>query len=276
MARRRMVLLVAIASLAVVGCGSAGPPPATASPSAATPSAAVGTASPSPTPTSLPQGFRVAGLDVRADPADYSGPCPAKIAFSATISVAGGGGSVSYRWLSSDGDTSPVKTLTFATPGSQDVSSSWTVDQTSVPTGAGWSSVEIVGAVGAASDSPVSARAPFTFGCDDSGFETIGFGIGGSDADCSLARTASTFAPTDRVRMVADYSPSLPAGTVVTFRLYHDGVLVDGYPVTLSLTVSTKCLHGNVSQDPLPAGHYRLDVAPDSGRPAISGEFDTK
>lgn len=283
MSIRRVVLLVATVSLAVTGCGSSSPASAaTASLMAAaagTPAAPSGTpaaiASPSPNTANTPDGFRVEGLEVRADPADYTGTCPVKVKFSATITVAGGSGSVTYKWISSDNDTSPAKTLTFAGPGSQDVSSSWTVDAATVPTHGGWSSIEIIDPVSTLSDGAATTRAPFTFKCADSGVATIGFGIGGSDADCSLATTARTFAPTDPIRVIADYSPSLRAGTVVTLRLSRNGVLVDGYPVRITLKVSTRCVHGTVSPGTLPAGHYRLDVVPDTG-PAIGGEFDTK
>ena len=110
---------------------------------------------------------------------------------------------------------------------------------------------------------------------DDNDIEAIGFGIGGSDADCSIAKPLETFTSTDHIRMVASYWPSLQAGTVVTFSLTREGSLIDGYPVTTTLDVATKCVHGNISNGHLVAGHYRLDVAPDTAR-AISAEFDVR
>ena len=79
----------------------------------------------------------------------------------------------------------------------------------------------------------------------------------------------------DHIRMVANYWPSLQAGTVVVFSLRREGVLVDGYPVTTKLDVSTKCVHGNVSNGHMAVGHYRLDVEPDTAR-AIAAEFDVR
>ncbi len=64
---------------------------------------------------------------LRADPFDYSGPCPVKITFSGRISVAGGGGTVSYKFLRSDGASAPIQTLPFTEAGSKDVSETWTL-----------------------------------------------------------------------------------------------------------------------------------------------------
>jgi hypothetical protein len=155
-----------------------------------------------------------------------------------------------------------------------DVTSDWTVGRGNTTGGSGWSSIEIKDPVGAASEVRASPHADFSYACDDSGWESIGFGIGGSDADCSIAYHAATFATTDRIRVVANWSPSLQAGTIVTFKLTHDGALVEGYPVETHLTEKTKCVHGIVSPVALPVGHYRLDILPDTSRP-ISGEFDT-
>jgi hypothetical protein len=106
-----------------------------------------------------------------------------------------------------------------------------------------------------------------------SGFETIGFGLGGSQ--CTIATQMRTFAPDDPIRVNAEYTPSLPAGTVVTIHLSRDGTEVGGYPQTVTFKTATKCVYGSISPGTLPAGHYRLEVVPDSA-PAISGEFDTK
>jgi len=214
-------------------------------------------------------------LDLRAHPAESVGTCPLKITFTSTISVTGGGGMVSYRWRSSDGDVSAVDSVSFTGPGSQTVSSTWTVDAATLPTHAGWSSIELVDPT-PGSSTPTAAPAAFAFTCpEDDDIEAIGFGIGGSDADCSIAKSLRTFTSTDHIRMVANYWPSLRAGTVVTFSLRREGVLVDGYPVTATYDVSTKCVHGNVSNGHLAAGHYRLDVEPDTAR-AVGGEFDVQ
>ncbi len=75
---------------------------------------------------SLPSGtFRIVEMTLRSDPFDYSGPCPVEITFRGRISVAGGGGTVSYKFLRSDGGSAPLQTLVFAGPGSKDVTHTW-------------------------------------------------------------------------------------------------------------------------------------------------------
>ncbi len=279
---RRTALLIAIASLTVTACGSTSPPAASAGPSTVpSPSLAVPTASatagPSPTtPPSAAAAARVVGLTLTADPDDHVGACPLDITFLATLTTSGGNGTVSYRWVSSDGDTSPTKTIDVRDGSPSTVSSTWTVDRTTLPTHAGWSSIELVGRSPATSDTAKSARADFVFTCDaDDDVEAIGFGIGGSDADGSIKTPKSTFTTTDPVRMVANWWPSLADGTTVTILLTRNGDPVDRYPVTTHLSESTKCVHGAVSQGYLAPGHYRLDLEPDTAR-AIGGEFDVK
>lgn len=71
------------------------------------------------------KGFRVIEATMRADPSNFTGECPKRIEFSGRISVIGGSGTVSYRLIRSDGARGPVETLTFDSPGSKTVSSSW-------------------------------------------------------------------------------------------------------------------------------------------------------
>lgn len=82
-----------------------------------------------PTPKSAEDasdnGFRIAEVMLRADPFNYSGPCPVTINFSGRISVVGGGGQVSYKFLRSDGASAPVQTLEFTSSGSREVSTTW-------------------------------------------------------------------------------------------------------------------------------------------------------
>jgi len=67
---------------------------------------------------------------LRADPFDYTGPCPQEIVFSGRISVAGGSGVVSYKFLRSDGASAPVETLTFDGPGTKDIKTTWLLGKT--------------------------------------------------------------------------------------------------------------------------------------------------
>ncbi len=96
------------------------------------------------TNTSSASGFRVVEAFLRADPFDYSGPCPATITFSGRISTIGGSGRVSYKFLWSDGASSPVQTLTFDSPGSKDVSETWTLGGSNLPTFSGWAALQIL------------------------------------------------------------------------------------------------------------------------------------
>jgi hypothetical protein len=72
-------------------------------------------------------GFRIVELALRADPFDYTGPCPITIEFSGRVSVAGGGGTVSYKFLRSDGASAPVQTLEFDSAGSKPVVTRWSL-----------------------------------------------------------------------------------------------------------------------------------------------------
>lgn len=263
-----------VATVALGACGAEAGTPATEPIPSATLSP-VGTAAPTPRPSTSP--FRVVAIDLEADPSEHVGACPVVITFRGHITADGGPGTVSYRWVSSDGERSPVQTLEFTRSEALAVSSHWTVDRSTVPTHAGWSSIEVSDPMpsGAAAAAP-SPRAQYAFTCDgDDDVQAIGFELGGSDTDCSIAKPARTFAPDDPIRMVADWHPPLPAGTVVTARLTREGALVSGYPLNISFDVATKCVHGQVSPGHLSSGRYVLDLVPNTAR-AVRGEFDVR
>jgi hypothetical protein len=82
-----------------------------------------------------------------ANPASYSGKCPATIKFDGEITVRGitrGPLTVKYEFIRSDGamDSSP-RFLTFQKDGSLPVSSSWTLGGDKVPTYSGWKAVKV-------------------------------------------------------------------------------------------------------------------------------------
>jgi hypothetical protein len=98
--------------------------PLVSSPSPVVPTAAATSRTPArPDPASA--SFRVVEAMLRADPFEYHGSCPVTITFSGRISVAGGRGTVSYKFLRSDGASAPVESLVFEAPGSKDVSTTW-------------------------------------------------------------------------------------------------------------------------------------------------------
>ncbi len=94
---------------------------------------------PPPEPAPANNTFRVVELTLRADPFNYKGRCPVTIRFTGRISVAGGGGTVSYKFLRSDGASAPVQTLRFAAPGSKKVSTSWRLGKSYK----GWQAIQI-------------------------------------------------------------------------------------------------------------------------------------
>ena len=87
------------------------------------------------------QGFRIVEMMLRADPLNYSGPCPVAIKFSGRISVAGGGGNVSYKFLRSDGASAPIQTLDFASSSSMNVNTTWRLGG-SGQSFSGWQSIK--------------------------------------------------------------------------------------------------------------------------------------
>ena len=97
---------------------------------------------PTEIPTSVPTGFRVIETFLRADPFDFSGTCPVMITFSGRISVAGGGGTVSYKWIRNDGASAPVETLTFDGPGSKDINTTWYIGAAGMSY-SGWQAIEV-------------------------------------------------------------------------------------------------------------------------------------
>ena len=93
-------------SLLLAGCAG----------TAATPTAAP----PAPRPA-----FRVVEATLNAAPVTHTGPCPATIRFSGRISAIGGAGTVTYRFVRSDGATGPIQTVAFSGPASRDVTTTW-------------------------------------------------------------------------------------------------------------------------------------------------------
>ena len=111
------------------------------------------------TPAPGPLGFRIVETFLRADPFDYVGACPVTITFSGRISVAGGGGTVSYKWIRNDGASAPVETLTFTGPGSQDINTTWYIGGAGMNY-SGWQAIEILDPQATTSD-----RAEFKIQC---------------------------------------------------------------------------------------------------------------
>lgn len=77
-----------------------------------------------PGPETEPSGPRVTAVRLQAGPADYTGTCPQEIVFLGRI-TADGPGTVSYRFIRSDGAQGPVQQLRFSGPGTEPVRNTW-------------------------------------------------------------------------------------------------------------------------------------------------------
>lgn len=86
-----------------------------------------------------PPSFAVTSVTASTSPPSYSGPCPYQFTFSATITV-NGPGTVTYKWERDDNASAPVQSVTFASAGSQMVTTTWYLGGT----GSGWERVHIL------------------------------------------------------------------------------------------------------------------------------------
>jgi hypothetical protein len=141
-------------------------PPATTLTVAPASAAPVAAATPVPVPSSspriVPQGpLRVVEVTLRAEPSDYSGPCPGRITFPGTIRTTGGSGRVSYRFTRSDKSTGPVETLDIASASVREVETTWALGAHGWVV-EGWQALEVV-----APQPLTSAPARFRFWCGE-------------------------------------------------------------------------------------------------------------
>jgi hypothetical protein len=107
------------------------------------------TTPPPTTTTPQPGGGGGAGRSINAslsaNPPIYNGSCPAFIEFSGTIYDNVGNRDVTYRFIRSDGAAGPEQVIHFNQPGSQMVSTSWTLgDINALPSYQGWVAIEIL------------------------------------------------------------------------------------------------------------------------------------
>jgi len=126
-------------TLTATGCGG------TATKSVTVVVASIGTPMPIPPPPPPGGGSwsgppKVTSVIAKANPSNYTGPCPKTVNMSADITV-DGPCTVTYRWERIDGAIGPVETLVFSAAGTKTVSSSWTVY---VASNAYWERVSIL------------------------------------------------------------------------------------------------------------------------------------
>jgi hypothetical protein len=96
----------------------------------------------------------VTGIVIGVDPFAYIGVCPKTVNFWANI-AANGPGEVTYQWERSDGDITPVQSITFASAGAQMVFTTWTRGE-----GTGWQRLHIL-----TPNDVISNQTSFTITC---------------------------------------------------------------------------------------------------------------
>jgi len=87
----------------------------------------------------LPPSFAVTSVTATTSPPSHTGACPYTFTFSAIITV-NGPGTVTYQWERDDHPSVPIESVTFASAGSQIVTSTWDLGGT----GSGWKRVHIL------------------------------------------------------------------------------------------------------------------------------------
>jgi hypothetical protein len=118
--------------------------------------------SPAATTRTAPQGpLRVVEVTLRAEPSDYSGPCPGRITFRGTIRTTGGSGRLSYRFTRSDKATAPIETIDVASASVHEVETTWAIGAYGYVV-EGWQALEVV-----APQPLTSARARFRTWCGE-------------------------------------------------------------------------------------------------------------
>jgi hypothetical protein len=99
---------------------------------------------------------QIKNISITANPPSYSGSCPAKITFTATIQYSGSG-TLQYTWLRSDNAHAPTRTLKLDGSGTQIVTTTWQLGKSFQ----GWQAVKVT--------SPVtyeSGHAEFSLACN--------------------------------------------------------------------------------------------------------------
>jgi hypothetical protein len=101
----------------------------------------VGARMANPAPDTRP--FRVVEVSLRADPADYVGPCPTTIRFHGTIRVEGRG-PVAYEFRRSDRSRGPVETIEVGSSSVAHVGTYWRLGPQPETPFEAWQTLEIV------------------------------------------------------------------------------------------------------------------------------------
>ncbi len=188
------------------------------------------------------------GANLKAEPTNYSGNCPAKIAFTGKI-TAKQAGRVQYKFIRSDGALAPVQTLEFNAPGAKSVETTWTLGGPNLPSYSGWQAIEIVhptpfqsnkahfkvrcGAGGA----DVGGKPDLTVNINGPSSAAPGEDIGRAlklrarnGGNAAAPGTVGTLAPSDgyMIDVVLSKDGNVPSGFATYSDNFHDDVLLKG------------------------------------------------
>jgi hypothetical protein len=98
-------------------------------------------------------------------PQHFIGQCPATITFRALV-TASAAGPVKYQWYRSDGATGPIQTIVFPGPGTQTVSTTWTLGgYPGLPSYSGWEALRFFPEGPQGHAAPRPGGAAFTIRC---------------------------------------------------------------------------------------------------------------
>lgn len=101
------------------------------------------------------------------NPTSFNGKCPKVFTFTGKITT-NSAGVVKYKWIRSDNANAPVKTISFNGPGTQAVTTTWTLGAPGMNYN-GWQAVQIL-----APNAMTSNKAAFTLNCGEG---DVGCGI---------------------------------------------------------------------------------------------------
>lgn len=102
---------------------------------------------------------RVIRVYASVNPPSFTGPCPKVFEFTGKIAV-DSPGVVKYKWLRSDNAQAPEQTINFNAPGTQVVTTTWTLGGAGM-TYNGWEAIQIL------SPNPMTSnKAVFTLNCE--------------------------------------------------------------------------------------------------------------
>ena len=101
--------------------------------------------------------------------------------------------------------------------------------------------------------------------------QAVEFGRGGSG--CMVTMAGDSFPHGTRVRIVATFSPALPAGSTVLIKVHRDGTELTSRREILRIDEASDCIYAE--HEDLEAGRYRIVYELESSAmPPLSGEFE--